>query len=109
MKRKIIAAKSALVFAAEKKPTSHHSTVQYLADIEMASPDYDSFDYEKGWSLMWKKLLYGLLVYILGHIVVMASVSIYNNDTGDRSFLRAIVAAILYLAAVISVTRNRSS
>ncbi|EJL26399.1 hypothetical protein PMI05_03318 [Brevibacillus sp. BC25] len=58
---------------------------------------------------MLKKILYGLLVYVIGHIVVVASVSIYNNDTDQESFLRAIVASILYLAAIICVTNNRNT
>lgn len=58
---------------------------------------------------MLRKILYGLLVYIIGHIVVVASVSIYNNDTDQDSFLRAIVASILYLAAIICVTNNRNT
>lgn len=58
---------------------------------------------------MFKKILYGLLVYIVGCIVVLISVSIYNNDTSSNSFLRAIVFAIIYLAAVLSITNNRNT
>lgn len=55
-----------------------------------------------------KKMLYGLLVYIIGWVVVSLSVSIYNNDSADNSFLRAIVFSILYLAAVVSVTIRKT-
>ncbi|CAM3665612.1 hypothetical protein BRIN106911_23895 [Brevibacillus invocatus] len=58
---------------------------------------------------MLKRILYGLLVYIIGCVVVLISVSIYNNDTADNSFLRAIVFSVLYLAAIVSITKNRNT
>lgn len=50
---------------------------------------------------MWKSVLIGAGIYVLGFLVVGFSVSIYDG-TPEYSYYRAISYAILYLAAVIA-------
>jgi len=58
--------------------------------------------------MMIRKILQGFLVYFIGHLLVIIHVSIYN-DNSDRSIYRALVTAILYLAAIVYISQSRKS